>query len=356
MPAPSSPAPAPAATDEQVIRTARMSVPRAAHTATRLANGWVLIAGGCVLPSCETGARSASAELFDPTTGRFTPANALTMPRVGHSATPLPHGWVLIAGGWSGARPTASAEVYDPATGVFTSTGRLQTPRGGHTATLLPDGRVLIAGGDDGQQALASVEIYDPRTGSFIPAGTMTTARTAHTASLLRDGRVLITGGSRGAGDVLNSAEVYDPAHGAFQATGAMTAVRHKHAAVTLPDSRVLIVGGADGRDGLGQYASTELYDPTSGAFREGTRMRSDRFKLTSAVVLLPHGEVLVAGGATRVEIYNPDTASFRTVLGNLDADRAFSTATLLANGQVLIAGGYDTRIRLTADTWVYRP
>ena len=84
--------------------------------------------------------------------------------------------------------------------------------------------------------------------------------------------------------------------------------------------------------------------------------MRAERFKLPAAVVLLPNGAVLVAGGDTRVEIYNPDTGSFRTVMGILDADRAFSTATLLPNGHVLIAGGYDTKIALTADTWIYQP
>ena len=84
--------------------------------------------------------------------------------------------------------------------------------------------------------------------------------------------------------------------------------------------------------------------------------MRAERFKLPAAVVLLPNSEVLVAGGDTRVEIYSPDTGSFRTVRGSLDADRAFSTATLLPNGHVLIAGGYDTKIALTADTWIYQP
>lgn len=355
---PASPAPATSATtDEQVVHhITSMSVTRAAHTATLLPSGRVLIAGGCVLPSCETGERSASAELYDPTTGMFTPANSMTTPRVGNSATSLPDGRVLIAGGWSGARPTASAELYDPATGVFTPTGSLHTPRGGHTETLLADGRVLLAGGYDGRQSLNSAEMYDPRTGAFTPARNMTTPRNAHTASLLHDGRVLIAGGSSGSGDVLNSAEIYDPARGDFQPTGGMTAIRHKHAAVTLQDGRVLIVGGSDARDGLGQYASTELYDPTSGGFQPGARMRAQRFKLPAAVVLLPNGEVLVAGSDTRVEIYNPDTASFRTVMGKLDADRAFSTATLLPDGQVLIAGGYDNRIALTADTWLYRP
>ncbi len=79
----SSPERATAATTEQVIPNARMSVSRAAHSATLLTTGLVLIAGGCVLPSCETGEHSASAELFDPATGAFTPMSSMTIPHVG---------------------------------------------------------------------------------------------------------------------------------------------------------------------------------------------------------------------------------------------------------------------------------
>lgn len=348
--------PAPAPVEEQVIRIASMSVSRAAHTATLLPDGSVLITGGCVRESCEAGELSASAELYDPVTGVFKPATSMTIARVGSSATLLQDGRVLIAGGWSGRQPTASAELYDPASGSFTPTGAMTTRRGGHTETLLADGRVLLTGGFDGSRSLASAELYDPSSGAFSATGSMTVARNAHGASSLLEGEVLVTGGSSEQEEVLASAELYDIATGRFMQTREMTAARHKHASVALQDGQVLIIGGSDARDGRGQYTSTELYEPASGVFRSGARMRAARFKLPAAVALLPNGEVLVAGSDASAEIYSPETDSFRVVRGSLEADRAFSTATLLQNGEVLIAGGYDPRIMLTADAWVYRP
>jgi hypothetical protein len=184
----------------------------------------------------------------------------------------------------------------------------------------------------------------------------MTVPRSAHAAAVLKDGRVLLSGGSGAPGRVHATAEIFDPAGGSFSGAGDMTARRHKHAAVTLLDGRVLVLGGSDERDGFGQHASAEIYDPASGAFEPTAVMRTARFKIGDAVALLPDGRVLVAGGGARAEVFDPARGAFGEVAGGPGSALAFSTATLLPDGRVLIAGGYDWDIHLTDGAWICEP
>jgi hypothetical protein len=353
--APPASTPPPARGLGRVVPTDRLSVMRAVHTATLLTSGQVLVAGGCTAHSCEMDESGATAELFDPAVGAFTRVGNMTTTRSGHTATRLPSGLVLIAGGWSRGGVVASAELYDPATRTFAASGSLREARGGATATPLPDGTVLITGGSANGRLLASAEVYSPGTGTFSPTGSLAVPRGGHAAALLPDGHVLITGGSSGRGAVLASAEIYDPATGIFARTGDMTVVRHKHAAVALRDGTLLIVGGSDMRDSRGQYASVEVYDPKGGGFAATAAMSAARYKLPDAVVPLRTGEVLIAGGDEQVEVYDPVARAFRTGAGSLGSPWSFATATLLPDGAVLIAGGYDPRINLTAGAWLYR-
>ena len=332
-----------------------MSAQRAAHTATLLPNGKVLIAGGFVV----NGGGLSSVEIFDPTTKTFTSADNMTVARASHTATLLPSGKVLIAGGYNG-NYLDSAELYDPATNKFASVGKMVTPRGGQVASLLNNGKVLLAGGvGTGWTFLADAELYDPNTNTFTATGGMTTARESHTATLLKDGKVLITGGHKGrraAITIYTNAEIYNPASGTFTTAGNLTVKRHKHDATLLADGRVLIVGGSDERDGNGAYRNAEVFNPANGSFTVvRNNMNTARYKLQGTAILLNNGKVLIAGGANRAEVFDPTTSSFSFADGDMGTKRLFATATLLNNGQVLITGGYTDGPIVSANAWIYR-
>ncbi len=334
----------------RVTQIGAMSVERAAHQATLLKTGQVLVTGGCAERGCEL--FHASAELFDPDTRSFQPVPPMATPRASHAAVALPDGRILVSGGWTGRRATASAEIYDPATGQWAAVGDMTEARASHVAVPLTDGRVLIMGGGGGGLGdLASAEIFDPTISAFSTVGKM---RTNHyLATALADGRVLVTGGHNVKGEILRSAEIFDPATAEFQPTGEMAAPRVKHAAALLSDGRVLIIGGSDERSYRGRYASTEIYDPTTGEFSPGPDLGWARHKIRDAVAVLPSGAVLVAGGAVQPELFDPTDQIFVPVAGEMSGPQMFATATLLPSGDVLVLGGYDEGTQPSASAWV---
>jgi hypothetical protein len=340
-----------------VMKILDMLVPRAAHTSTLLPNGMVFIAGGFT-----SGENSlSSAEIFDPTSNKFSFTGSMNSARQSHTATLLPNGKVLIAGGYGhSGEYLRTAELYDPMTGKFTLIGEMSTPRAGQTAVLLNNGNVLLAGGvTTGWGFLDTAELYDPDKNTFASTGNMTVARESHTATLLKDGKVLITGGHQGRRSsitVYSSAEIYDPVSGFFALTSNMLTRRHKHDAVLLEDGRVLVAGGTDERDENGQYKSAEVYNPDTGQFSKISDMKANRYKFQGTSVLLKNGKVLIMGGADIFEIFDPTTNTFAEVIENVGAARLFAAATLLSDGRVVLSGGYGRNISSNANVWVFQP
>ena len=164
-------------------------------------------------------------------------------PRRYHTATLMIDGRVLVAGGCTNTNTNAvicdkylnTAAIYDPSTDTFTATtGTMVSPRMNHTATLLPNGKVLIAGGTDGASPLNTAEIFNPQTGTFTATGTMTIGRTQHSANILPNGKVLIAGGYSSQNQYLSSAETYDPVAGTFTAVSSpMSTPRFEHTATS---------------------------------------------------------------------------------------------------------------------------
>jgi hypothetical protein len=228
-----------------------------------LNDGRVLIVGG---------GETNTAELYDPATGKFRRTGSMAGIRYFHTATLLADGRVLVVGGRTRGTSSdgapeddvASAEVYDPTTGKFSSTGSMSTPREGDTATLLPDGRVLVAGGSSMTGASASMpssaELYDPAIGKFSATGSMISGRQNHTATLLTNGLVLVAGGATSSeSSPISSVELYDPATGTFSQIGLLLKNAGAMSATMLADGRVLLLGSDTWNSGP---PSAELYRP----------------------------------------------------------------------------------------------
>lgn len=337
-----------------LLKLPAMTDARAAHQATLLPNGEVLLSGGC---SGRCDRMLASSERYDPQQKRFRPAAALHTARTSHSAVALRDGRVLIAGGWAGKAVTASAELYDPVHDRFEPLAPMHVARAGATASLLPDGRVLVAGGQDNQlEPVAAVEIFDPRSGRFVRAAALTEARMNHVAVTLQDGRVLLIGGRQSRrGAMLASAEWFAPETGRWQRAGTLHTGRHKHAAVRLADGRVLVLGGSDGNDDRGRYHSSELFDPINNRFAPGPRMQWPRFKIMYALAALADGRAVIAGGARQIELFAPAQSRFEPLTGELEYAPELATATVLTTGEVLLAGGYDEQVNSRAQAWLIR-
>src|SRR2546425_653680 len=315
----------------------RIGMPKPTILVTGLAQ---LIIGTALLAASVGQALAQSASTSWNNTG------SLNTPRAGHTATLLPDGKVLVIGGSGPADSPASAELYDPATGKWGIKGSLNVVKYG-CATLLLTGKVLVVGG-------GSAELYDPSTGTFTVTGSMIEHSSCSTATLLRSGKVLITGvtGESPDGPIAGTPELYDPSTGQFTLTGrfADPGVSSVYVDAGLVSCPAILL--QNGKVLIAAEPTAELYDPGSGTFSLTGAMTiqvlgyKPGYIAGRTATLLRNGKVLVTGGEHEdlgrfrsAELYDPSTGTF-TATGDMTRPRDLHTATLLPDGRVLITGG----------------
>ncbi len=331
---------------------------RAFHTATLLPGGDILVAGGTNGPSI-----LSHAELFTPQTGLFTPVNgAMRFVRNLHTATLLPNGRVLVAGGFTtnatSTGSTNTAEIYYPDTKHFLETSPMFSTRSNHTAILLPNGNVFAAGGFGVDDVITDeAEIFVSTKSAWDRAAPMTGCpRAIHASVQLRDGRILHIGGVNADGPLRTTA-AYNPANNTWSCTdvGVMPAFLHSHTATLLLDGRVLVAGG---NDGFGAVNKSFIYDPLANTWALTEAQPKMRRRFNHTATLLPNGNVLISGGSgiigaipTSIETYHVNTNSWVEKGPFSLGARAFHTMTLgLDNRLYAIGGSNGTALYNTAE------
>lgn len=326
--------------------TGAMGMPRSQHSATRLADGRVLVAGGYG----NSGDGESSAELYDPRTSRWTPTGAMGVGRIAHTALLLPDGQVFVAGGFNNSvnhntTSITGAERYDPATGQWHATAAPPTPLGVVNAALLADGRVLLVtlspvGTPPDQQARTAL-VYDPRADSWASLGVIDLPDLP-TVVALPDGRALLIGSAQ-QGDTTTPALLLDPTTG-HTTPVPLPEARGGFSANLLRDGRVLVTGGVRLHQGTGAeiLGTTAFFDPTSNTWSAGPALARARANHTA--ITLADGRILVAGGEqggwiAQAELYDPQSGRWSPA-GALDPARGHFAVAALADGRAIATGG----------------
>ena len=310
----------------------------------------MLIAGGYNELNAST--YQDAAYLYKPAQDDFVPAGKMTAARTEHTATLLADGTVLVAGGKNTKDYLETAEISDPskpAASAWTAAISMFKSRWGHAASALKDGRVLITGGFVSMDSTTSIVLYDPKTKSWqVPGAMMSVARRYHTSTLLNNGKVLLIGGMQGYSNstwsYLDSIEIYDPTNGKMIVSKAkMSKKRVSHTATLLASGEVLIVGGYCGKDCAGGKLVDDIYDPITDTI--SPLQHAGPLPIGHMAALLKDGRVLVAGDndatANKITLlYEPTSGGNWSKQPDMLQGRWSGSATRLNDGSVLIVGG----------------
>jgi hypothetical protein len=298
---------------------------------------------------------ATQAEIWDPSTDKWSATAGLDAPRDSFGAVALVDGKAIVFGGLDDNTTSySSARIYDPSTGSWTATGSLLQPRTSPAYTRLADGRVLAIGGEDFDGVhstyLATAEIFNPATGRWTATGSLHAPRSEGQAVTLADGRVLVVGGMNSDSTSAVNGEVYDPATGQWTVTGNLAAIRTESSLAALPDGSALVAGGLT-------TASAERLDPASLTWKSAGKMKS---AVGSRIaIVLANGKVLFAGGRgggtkpaiSAAEIYDPVAGTW-TATASMPMTLERAGAVLLNNGSVLIAGGDGGFVGQASTPW----
>ncbi len=238
------------------------------HASVSLSTGAVLLAGGCTNPDCST--TTANARWFEPSDSSFRTVPDLAEARGAMSAVRLADGRVLVAGGCDSARCTTATEIFDPVTHRWSRGVAMRVARGRAEIVTLADGRILVAGGCTDTSCttvLASAEVYDPVLDRWTPTSPMGTPRAGHFAATLLDGRVLVGGGcpDQRCSTFLRSTELFDPTMMRFVAGPDQRTGRVGARASRLPDGTVMVNQGCETRSDCD--LTNERFDPRTATF-----------------------------------------------------------------------------------------
>jgi hypothetical protein len=355
-------------TDTRHGACAGMLRERQGHTATALEDGRVFIAGG-QRKNQTSASYWSETELFDPVEGTYAHGPDMKWTRKGHTATRLDDGRVLLAGGIGLSESDEDtwliAQVYSPDANSFGPPLTMEAQRAYHTGTLLADGRVLLAGGVFGDRELQSTEIFDPKSNGFSPGPTLAQQRSHHAAVRVGPSTVAIIGG-RGSGDVLASVEFVVLDGTPRVVAGPSLSQKRSHlVAEKVPGLDAVVVAG-----GFGTLLAN-VDKPETGTGLEAVEileidrnsLGSSRTRCTTLELSTPRGDaamaavgedVLVMGGvvapsqlaasADRIHVTSLAGCNVQITptAGTMAAQRAEPRVAPLLGGDLLVVGGFS--------------